>query len=75
MDLIFLKDFLYLVLMTIVIFSISVGWFVWAIQTDGWLVWFLDLGLRTSINKKYKRRGWDIPLRGGENNFDIEKEG
>jgi hypothetical protein len=64
MDLIFLKDFLYLALMTIVIFSISVGWFVWAIQMDGWLVWFLDLGSYESINKKYRRRGWDIPLRG-----------
>ena len=67
MEIIFLKDFLYLASITIAVFLISVGWFVWAIQTDGWLVWFLDLGSWESINKSYKRRGWDIPLRGGKN--------
>ena len=67
MDLIFLKDFLYLALITSAPMFILIGWFVWAIQTDGWLVWFLDLGSWESINKDYKRRGWDIPLRGGKN--------
>ena len=64
MDLVFLKEFFMLVLIISTPMFIVVGWFVWAIQTDGWLVWFLDLGSWESISKKYKRRGWDIPLRG-----------
>lgn len=64
MDIIFLKEFLYLALIISTPMFIVIVWFVWAIQTDGWLVWFFDLGSWTSIGKKYKRRGWDIPLRG-----------
>ena len=64
MDIVFLKEFLCLVLIISVPMFILIGWFAWATQTDGWLVWFLDFGLWSGINKKYKRRGWDIPLRG-----------
>jgi len=64
MDIIFLKDFLCLALIITVPIFVLIGWFVWAIQTDGWLVWFLEVGSWASINKDYKRRGWDIQLRG-----------
>ena len=69
MDLLFFKDFLYLSLIISALVFVPIGWFVWAIQTDGWLVWFLDLGSWTSIGKSYKRRGWDIPLRGDKNDY------
>ena len=50
-----------------------VGWFVWAIQTDGWLVRFIEFGSWESIDKIYERRGGERTLLHGEPK-DVEED-
>lgn len=66
-DIALVYDIVRLTLIICTIPLVAIIWFVWAIQTDGWVVWFMEWGSWVAINKKYKRRGVEIPLWGKRN--------
>ena len=55
-DIALVFDIVRLTLIICTIPLVIVSLFVWAIQTDGWVVWFLEWGSWIAINKKIQTK-------------------